>query len=103
MDKNIATRLAQLTTYDNQLPQGAPTSPLISNIICSKMDHQLIKLAKTKGYTFTRYADDLTFSTNKKIYPLDIENLILDIKKIISENGFNVNEQKTRIQDKYES
>ena len=103
LDEKIATRMAQLTTYNNQLPQGAPTSPIISNIICSKMDHQLIRLAKTHGYAFTRYADDITFSTNKKIYPLDIENLISDIKRIILDNGFNVNEDKTRIQDRYES
>ncbi len=83
LDKNIATRVAQLTTFNNQLPQGAPTSPLISNIICNKMDHQLIKLAKINGYTYTRYADDITFSTNKKLYPLDIENLITQIQNII--------------------
>jgi len=103
LDDKIATRIAQLTTYDNKLPQGAPTSPLISNIICSKMDHQLIKLAKTHGYIFTRYADDITFSTNKRIYPLDIESLLLKIKKIIFDNGFNINEKKTRVQDRYES
>ena len=103
LNEKIATRIAQLTTYDNQLPQGAPTSPLISNIICSKMDHQLIKLAKNNGYTFTRYADDITFSTNKRIYPLDIENIILEIRNIIGDNGFNINEEKTRVQDKYES
>jgi len=103
LDKKIATRLAQLTTYDNKLPQGAPTSPLISNIICNKMDHQLIQLAKSNGYIFTRYADDITFSTNKRIYPLDIGNILLEIKKVIENNGFTINEQKTRVQDKYES
>ena len=103
LDKKIATRIAQLTTYDNKLPQGAPTSPLISNIICNKMDHQLIKVAKSNEYTFTRYADDITFSTNKRIYPHDIENIILEIKNVIVNNGFNINESKTRVQDKYES
>ncbi len=103
LDKKIATRIAQLTTYDNRLPQGAPTSPLISNIICSKMDHQLIALAKTRGYTYTRYADDITFSTNKRIYPMDIKNIILEIKEIILNNDFSIKEQKTRVQDKYES
>jgi RNA-directed DNA polymerase len=103
LNNKIATRIAQLTTYDNKLPQGAPTSPLISNIICNKMDHHLIKVAKSNGYTFTRYADDITFSTNKRIYPSDIENIILEIKNVINNNGFNINESKTRVQDKYES
>lgn len=103
LDKDIATKIAQLTTYDNILPQGAPTSPLISNIICNKMDHQLIKLAKTQGYSYTRYADDITFSTNKQIQKKDIEKIIIEIKHIITDNGFSLNEQKTRIQRKYES
>ena len=100
-DKFISTRLAQLTIFNNKLPQGAPTSPIISNLICKKLDHQLIKLAKNYSLTYTRYADDLTFSSYKK--NIDIENIIKNIENIINENGFKINLAKTRIQTKNHS
>ncbi|RBQ27059.1 reverse transcriptase domain-containing protein [Arcobacter sp. CECT 9188] len=96
INESIATKLAQLVTYENKLPQGSPTSPIISNLICRKLDHQLIKIAKDYSLTYTRYADDITFSTyNKKINYIRI---IRDIDKIIKNNGFIINKSKTRIQ-----
>ncbi|MGM0609357.1 MAG: reverse transcriptase domain-containing protein [Candidatus Muiribacteriota bacterium] len=96
VDEKIATRLAQLISHDNKLPQGAPTSPIVSNIICKRLDHQLIKIAKQYKLTYTRYADDITFSTNK--IDIDIEKVITNIEQIINSNGFSINNDKTRVQ-----
>ncbi|MBE3133112.1 MAG: RNA-directed DNA polymerase, partial [Acidobacteria bacterium] len=56
----VATLLAAICCADNQLPQGAPTSPIVSNMICAKMDSQLQKLAEENRCFYTRYADDMT-------------------------------------------
>jgi len=64
--KDIAIIIAQLCCYKGSLPQGAPTSPIISNIICNIFDMRILKLAKKYKLDYTRYADDLTFSTNNK-------------------------------------
>jgi RNA-directed DNA polymerase len=64
-NKLVSTTLAKLRCYNRSLPQGAPTSPIISNMICAKMDRQLSKLARDHNCTYTRYADDITFSTSR--------------------------------------
>jgi RNA-directed DNA polymerase len=101
----LATVLAQICCHDNQLPQGAPTSPIVSNMMCAKLDSQLQQLAKRLRCTYTRYADDITFSTTLPKFPkelayfVDIDNqqkLILGNELIltINNNGFQVNEKK---------
>lgn len=74
------------------LPQGAPTSPMISNILATKMDVRFEKLAKKLQCNYSRYADDLTFSIKKEG---QLPSLKL-ITKIIKEEGFFINEKKTR-------
>ena len=64
--------LAQIACYNNSLPQGSPCSPAFSNLIGHILDIQLLRIAKEEGCTYTRYADDLTFSTNKPTFPTDI-------------------------------
>jgi hypothetical protein len=59
---HVATVLAHICTLDGALPQGAPTSPFLSNLICRSMDRDLMDLARRHRATYTRYADDLTFS-----------------------------------------
>lgn len=98
-NEKIATKLAQLVIFDDRLPQGAPTSPIISNMICQRMDHEFIKFAKNNHLTFTRYADDITFSTNKK--NMDEKVILTNIESIINNNGFTLNHKKTRIQKHY--
>ena len=71
---------------------GAPTSPVISNLACFLFDRRLMRFAEEQQLTFTRYADDLTFSSNRKIG----DTTINAIKDIITSYGFVVNEQKTR-------
>lgn len=83
--------------YRNVLPQGAPTSPTISNIICERLDIRLSGVAKRFGLTFSRYADDLTFSSNHNVYQKGKE-FETEIKRIIDDQGFHINDNKTRLQ-----
>ena len=100
LPKEVSVILAQLTCYKGCLPQGAPTSPIITNLICSIFDIRVLKLAKKYKLNYTRYADDLSFSTNDKnfleMYCKFYEELIQEIDKA----GFKINETKTRIQYK---
>jgi RNA-directed DNA polymerase len=79
------------------LPQGAPTSPTITNIICQKLDHRLNGLARRFNLNFTRYADDITFSSMHNVYQKD-SDFINELSKIIQSQNFNINEKKTRLQ-----
>ncbi len=83
------------------LPQGAPTSPTITNIICEKLDRQLGGLAKKCGAKYSRYADDITFSSMNYLYPNEGE-FIKELHRIIAANHFAINENKTRLQKKGE-
>lgn len=94
----VAVILAQLCCIDGHLPQGAPTSPILSNMLCRILDIRILKIAKKYKVDYTRYADDLTFSTNNKAF-LEIQNEFLnEIKDEIKRAGFDVNDKKTRIQ-----
>lgn len=106
---NQATILAQICCHNGILPQGAPTSPIISNIICWKLDAQLQQLAIDNRCTYTRYADDITFSFNVSRGKLPRSILRVNTKsdevlispqleKIIKENGFQINNNKIRLQ-----
>lgn len=97
LSKEIASIIAQLICYRNTLPQGAPTSPIVSNMICAKLDSRLSRYLSRKQIEYTRYADDLTFSTD--LDWID-EPIIAKIKSIIVEEGFEINNKKFRIQRK---
>ena len=100
LPQNIATILAQLTCYNGCLPQGAPTSPIITNLICNILDMRLLNIAKKFKLDYTRYADDLTFSTNDKKFLYNLDEFKNEITEIIEHSGFMVNEKKTRLQFK---
>lgn len=90
---DVAHLLTQLCTNgDDVLPQGSPASPSISNLILLKMDKRLGKLAEAVNCDYSRYADDITFSGDKKI-----KSIIPLVKSIITEEGFTVNEDKIRL------
>ena len=57
-----ATTIAQLVCFRGRLPQGAPSSPVITNMICVPLDNALLRLVKKTNCVYTRYADDITFS-----------------------------------------
>jgi len=104
----VATIIAQIACYENTLPQGSPCSPIIADLIAHPLDVRLAQLAKRNGTTYTRYADDLTFSTSLKEFPTVIAtigsgggpdwNLGTDLLKTISRAGFAINPAKTRMQ-----
>ncbi|WP_454901624.1 retron Ec67 family RNA-directed DNA polymerase/endonuclease [Variovorax gossypii] len=103
----VATAIAHISCYEDCLPQGAPSSPVISNLIAGILDFHLIKLAKEAGCRYTRYVDDITFSTNKKDFPHSVATLSGDghswtlskpLRGLIKKAGFDVNDQKTRMQ-----
>ncbi|EAC7084289.1 TPA: retron Ec67 family RNA-directed DNA polymerase/endonuclease [Listeria monocytogenes] len=98
--KNIATVLAQLTCYNGSLPQGAPSSPIITNLICNILDMKLLKIAKKYKLDYSRYADDLTFSTNNKNFEEKSEEFFYQLEIIIKQSGFKINPKKTRLQYK---
>jgi RNA-directed DNA polymerase len=80
LNETVATALAQLCTYQNGaneriLPQGAPTSPILTNFICFRLDYRLSDLAKVNKSTYTRYADDITFSTTLREFPHSLASL----------------------------
>lgn len=80
-----------------RLPQGAPTSPALTNWICRKLDRRLTGAATKAGYTYTRYADDLTFSANDKKAVDGATALIRLVHRIVEDEGFVVHPDKTRI------
>lgn len=77
------------------LPQGACTSPTLTNIICRKLDRRLTGLSTKLGFTYTRYADDLVFSHSNP--QVAIGFLIICIQKIIREEGFEIHPDKTQV------
>ena len=95
--RQAATVIAQLVCYKGALPQGAPTSPIITNLICRILDLRLLKLAKKFKMDYTRYADDLTFSTNNKNLIDEFEAFFVDLNAEIEKAGFKINIKKTRL------
>lgn len=108
LSNEVATILAQICCHKGVLPQGAPTSPIISNMICARLDAKLQQLAKENQCTYSRYADDITFSTNRSKFPSALAHLSdigqveigNELSLMIQENGFQVNPKKTRLQAK---
>lgn len=113
MGNNAATLLAQICCHDNCLPQGACTSPILSNFIASRLDRDFIVYAKKAHVTYSRYADDITFSSSKPfskkviIYDQDKNPILFgfilsdSFKEIIESNGFHINMNKVRLQTKH--
>ena len=107
LNEKVATIIAQIACFENQLPQGSPVSPIISNFIGNILDVRMLKLSKELKCYYSRYADDLTFSTNNKHFPNSIafENGISwtigeELKAIIEDSGFKINETKLSMQYK---
>ena len=101
----IATVIAQIACNNNRLPQGSPCSPVIANLITHPLDIRLAKLARKCSCVYSRYADDLTFSTREAIFPKEIMAEVAGdyvpgtkFLKEITRAGFSINPDKTRIQ-----
>jgi len=107
LNKDVATILSQIACHDNHLPQGSPCSPVISNLIAGVLDIRLNELAQQHNCTYTRYADDITFSTSEKLFPsaigrpepgsINLWEAGPKLLKAITRAGFELNPVKTRM------
>jgi len=84
---------------DRYLPQGAPTSPMLTNILCYKLDKRMAGLATKNGFAYTRYADDLSFSASGDSVE-NLTKLLFGVKGITKSEGFNLHPDKLRIMRK---
>ncbi|MEY4507036.1 MAG: hypothetical protein RL297_1614 [Pseudomonadota bacterium] len=108
LQDKVATVIAQIACHENKLPQGSPCSPVISNLIGHMMDMALVRLALATGCSYTRYADDLTFSSNKGKFSSRVAKQDEDDKdhwlpgqglmRLVTKAGFSFNKKKTRMQ-----
>lgn len=91
--KQVCMMLTNLCMYEGSLPQGAPTSPMLSNLIFYNLDCRIFSYCQKRKLMYTRYADDLTFSGNQ----LYVSKLIVYIKMLVGTQKFILNEQKTKV------
>ena len=94
---NLAKTISRIVTLNNSLPQGAPTSPAISNSYLSKFDEFACDISRERGLDYTRYADDITISGNNK---QKINRLIKELEKNLKSYGLKLNHKKTLIASK---
>jgi RNA-directed DNA polymerase len=85
-------------TGPRALPQGASTSPALSNLVARRLDSRLSGISGKLGWTYTRYADDITFSSSAEDADAKVGYLLARVRHIAQDEGFAVNEKKTRIQ-----
>lgn len=108
LNEKVATLIAQIACHENELPQGSPCSPVIADLLAHLLDVRLAKMAKRERVTYSRYADDLTFSTNQKAFPSalarqragdpEVWELGDELLGRIADAGFEVSHGKTRMQ-----
>lgn len=102
LNEELASMVSDLCCYTDAdgrhvLPQGAPTSPTITNIICERMDRKLTRLATSYGLKYTRYADDITFSGMANVFD-EGSHFCQSLRHIIEEEEhFTINPDKTRL------
>lgn len=111
LDRRVAEIVARLSCYDGHLPQGAPTSPVLSNMICYRLDTELLRIGKSARAIYTRYADDITFSGYQPPVPLfeagppavgkfSPDLLSATLRAAVQSNGFVVNPDKVHYADR---
>jgi len=106
LPEEVATTIAHIACYNGSLPQGSPCSPVITNLIMNILDIRLYQIAKKNGCTYTRYADDISFSTRKFQFPSELAYIDKDgnvlvsnkVRKEIRRAGFLIKDSKTRLQ-----
>ena len=108
LDPKVATIVAQIACHENALPQGSPCSPVVSNLVGHLLDSRLARFAKIHKCTYSRYADDITFSTSRKDFPRELAFVVpgteaewhlgRELRGKIEHSGFKINDKKTRMQ-----
>jgi RNA-directed DNA polymerase len=113
MDSRVASIIARLCCYNGRLPQGAPTSPVLSNMICFRLDKALLAFAKGSRCIYTRYADDITLSSHQPMaavfdgaVPPPPGHFVPDqlapaLRTIFINNGFTINPDKAHYADRH--
>lgn len=90
---NIASALTRITTKDKALPQGTPTSPFLSNLVFEPYDNKLIEISNKYGLKYTRYIDDLTFSSRDIIS----KEVVVELLDVIRKSPYRYHHRKTRL------
>ncbi|MCU5555800.1 retron St85 family RNA-directed DNA polymerase [Bacillus cereus] len=90
--QDVATLLTNLCTLKGALPQGAITSPALSNLLMKDIDKRISAFSKKKKIRYTRYADDLTFSGD-----FQVGEIIKFVTTVLRSKGFSINDKKTRV------
>jgi RNA-directed DNA polymerase len=103
----LATNIAQIACFQNILPQGSPTSPFIADLVAGALDVRMVRFLKSRRCEYSRYADDITISTDLDEFPHDIANLVAHtpegwkisqpLDDLIVRSGFSINPKKTRM------
>src|SRR3990167_6262201 len=112
IDRRVAEILARLCCNQNRLPQGAPSSPVISNMVCFRLDKELLAVAKATRCIYTRYADDISFSSYRPLSGLfeaalpptgnvSPDLLSTDLRSAFETNGFAINPEKAHYADRH--
>ena len=108
---DVASTIGVVCCCEGALPQGAPTSPVLSNMICFRLDRELMHFAKSARCIYTRYADDITFSSHQPITAafesaippsgnFKLELLSSQLLEIFTANGFTLNPSKVHYADR---
>jgi len=108
MPNKIAAAVALLVTLNDELPMGSPCSPIISNLISRRLDTKLAALSRKHKCYYSRYADDIFFSTNRRVFPSEIIHFTeegtsvvgAELELIFEEEGFDINIEKVSLKDK---
>jgi RNA-directed DNA polymerase len=111
IEDRVSRIIARICTNDASLPQGAPSSPVLSNMICFRLDRHLLAIAKEARCIYTRYADDITFSSYRPlsllfdgpvppsgVVPIDL--LGINLRNGLGMNGFEINPDKAHYADR---
>lgn len=91
-NKSVSTLLSNLCLLNGSLPQGSPTSPMLSNLIFFHIDNKIFSYCRKNNIMYTRYADDLSFSGE-----FNVGKLICFVSNLLKKNNFNINDKKTKI------
>ncbi len=97
--KEIGQLIANLCCKEGYLPQGSPASPMVTNIVCRRIDARLTQLAKRHKARYTRYADDISFSCNRNIFN---DSFLMEISAILADDKYEINDKKTRLSKWYQ-
>ncbi len=100
-DREAAVLLTRLTTHDGGLPQGAPTSPRLSNLINYRLDARIDRFVRSRRGTYTRYADDITISFPRD-YPKKVRGTVQAVRRQLKAHGYQMHGDKLRIRRQHQ-